>query len=89
MFNYFQIKKVEKNKYVIGDCLGINGNLCISVYYVSSEHRFNSLYSFLKKTNKKGIHKKVVVEYAVLLFYFCIGLHKHICSRKRISARLL
>lgn len=49
---------------------------------------FYSQYSLLKKTHKKGIHRKVVGEYAVLLFYFCIGLYKHICSEKRISARL-
>lgn len=56
------------------------------MYYVSSKHLLLSVLSF-KENSKKIIHKKI--EYVVLLlFYFCIGLYKHICSGKRISARL-
>lgn len=42
MFQYFQLKKkkVEKKKHVIGDCLGINENLCISMYYITSKELF-------------------------------------------------
>lgn len=68
MFSYFQLNKTSRESIsVISDCLGINEKFCISRYCAFS--KFSVL---LKKTHKKRIPKKDLIEFtAPLLLYIC------------------